>query len=1109
MSIVSHAEFTNKIILVEPKKINKKKANHLPTATAALAAIEAAADYTSHSRHSSHCTIRTIQPWHVVLGDTNARHHRTTTATLLFRQVKKEFRQTFYGQRATVWVPLAIGEFYHRLQQETFDDPPRDEQADDPLGTVLLKINSKTQDRLYAPHSTRVKYKYDGDEEALFGLAKPQEALQHHLLSRDSPTLEGELARHAKQFQHLQTSRRQPPADTMDTFDTTLRFYQSQLAKAERGEKAATQLLASCPSPINTLNNLWKLLLRERGPVEEDEDYDDSSSFDPDRASPPREEKGTKGLKGDKDDDTKQNTKPSAPQEHERNPAESLYEHYRTDFPPTHKHDLKEQMPKEDAFIVEHLRLLERGGIRLEDSEPFMPGTGKENINQAGDPLFLDATREGFHHDDMEVDVITPSSQARIRPRENDDEDDRGGNVRVKRLCPLGILFFPVLMTGAIVGGYSIPNGQDDDATSSTLKGGGVRSFNETRLYMLVDKLEHDVMEFGQQLEMFHTGRCREESLQQGIRGNYDECRSNYPNEECLGGESFHLASCQDQDSDFCSGLYDFSVSTVRLPGEILDGNLTEDRVLETISYTQQMDEWLQSKRAAEKDFWQEMGVEPRAWHFGSATGAFRIWPGRQSRECGMYDPRTRPWYVAASSGPKNVVMVLDTSRSMAGLRIRLLKEAAKRVVDTLTAGDHIAIVPFGTDADSAITDENGKMIVATEENKKVLIDTIEALEAGGLTNYYAAFNTAFDIFDRSVYTAAHCNTAILFMTDGEMKEMDLFSPDEDMIEDRETEDEVLRLVNERLTYSNSLVSNPILLFSYSVSQADKDHDLPSKLACSAEWGIWSHVTSDTNIMDGLSSYYRVFALGLGNGPNKDFVTWVNPYEYDPGESLGTSVSIPVYDRSKTPPLFLGVATIDISVAAFDAAVGTRPEQDSESLIRLLALNSKAKCPILNLDRCQIESFRRNKGESAMCMTNCTMDEIARFELDDCLSMGEDPPNLWENTDNAGVPFDVRGMCGNFTPEQEATSPRVAALIGVSLSGLLFLLCFIILIWRSTRTTRRKPEEKSPATALSGPDEENAMTLVVNKPIDGRGRNVTTKSEIRRESIRSNISHRS
>ena len=46
----------------------------------------------------------------------------------------------------------------------------------------------------------------------------------------------------------------------------------------------------------------------------------------------------------------------------------------------------------------------------------------------------------------------------------------------------------------------------------------------------------------------------------------------------------------------------------------------------------------------------------------------FRMYPGSPGT-CpngrNNYDPRVRPWYVAASSGPKDVILVLDTSASM------------------------------------------------------------------------------------------------------------------------------------------------------------------------------------------------------------------------------------------------------------------------------------------------------------------------------------------------------------------------------------------------------------------------------------------------------------
>ena len=47
-----------------------------------------------------------------------------------------------------------------------------------------------------------------------------------------------------------------------------------------------------------------------------------------------------------------------------------------------------------------------------------------------------------------------------------------------------------------------------------------------------------------------------------------------------------------------------------------------------------------------------------------------RIYPGRpwQRNVIGMredFDPRLRPWFVSATSGPKDVVIILDMSRSM------------------------------------------------------------------------------------------------------------------------------------------------------------------------------------------------------------------------------------------------------------------------------------------------------------------------------------------------------------------------------------------------------------------------------------------------------------
>ena len=84
--------------------------------------------------------------------------------------------------------------------------------------------------------------------------------------------------------------------------------------------------------------------------------------------------------------------------------------------------------------------------------------------------------------------------------------------------------------------------------------------------------------------------------------------------------------------------------------------------------------------------------------YYGSqALGNYIQWPGMQ--DCSDYDPRFRDWYAAAASGPKDVVLVIDTSGSMAATREAMARDAAKLVIDTLTSVDYVSIVGFGATA--------------------------------------------------------------------------------------------------------------------------------------------------------------------------------------------------------------------------------------------------------------------------------------------------------------------------------------------------------------------------------------------------------------------------
>ena len=56
---------------------------------------------------------------------------------------------------------------------------------------------------------------------------------------------------------------------------------------------------------------------------------------------------------------------------------------------------------------------------------------------------------------------------------------------------------------------------------------------------------------------------------------------------------------------------------------------------------------------------------------------------------------------MVATSGAKNVILIIDTSGSMDGERIKLAKAAAKSVLSTLSNNDFVGLIIFNSEAKS------------------------------------------------------------------------------------------------------------------------------------------------------------------------------------------------------------------------------------------------------------------------------------------------------------------------------------------------------------------------------------------------------------------------
>jgi uncharacterized protein YegL len=176
-----------------------------------------------------------------------------------------------------------------------------------------------------------------------------------------------------------------------------------------------------------------------------------------------------------------------------------------------------------------------------------------------------------------------------------------------------------------------------------------------------------------------------------------------------------------------------------------------------------------------------EADLENKLMYFGSADGVMAYYPGvlwARSKDkwgemtCGSdYDPRKRPWFISGSNGPKNVIFILDTSGSMnqpsSWPRMKLLKDAAKAIMDGLTMSDFVGIVAFSNEARTY--KGNKFMGRATKVFRENMNKFIDELEAGGGTLYETAFKRAFEIADNAYSTKyeSMCETVYIFLTDG------------------------------------------------------------------------------------------------------------------------------------------------------------------------------------------------------------------------------------------------------------------------------------------------------------------------------------------------------
>ena len=152
-------------------------------------------------------------------------------------------------------------------------------------------------------------------------------------------------------------------------------------------------------------------------------------------------------------------------------------------------------------------------------------------------------------------------------------------------------------------------------------------------------------------------------------------------------------------------------------------------------------------------------------------------WIVDENDEPDRYDARMRQWYIKSAASPKEIVILLDVSGSMTGLRKEIAKHVVLNILETLGEDDYLAVYTFSEKPVPLVpcfkTDESSdraELVQATNENIKEYQDAMSSISTSGIANFTSALTVAFNLLYDSRLDAdvgANCNQAIMLVTDG------------------------------------------------------------------------------------------------------------------------------------------------------------------------------------------------------------------------------------------------------------------------------------------------------------------------------------------------------
>ncbi|XP_033647873.1 voltage-dependent calcium channel subunit alpha-2/delta-3-like [Asterias rubens] len=405
-----------------------------------------------------------------------------------------------------------------------------------------------------------------------------------------------------------------------------------------------------------------------------------------------------------------------------------------------------------------------------------------------------------------------------------------------------------------------------------------------TNMEKMLEAKVHAVENLRNKVEDAHENHDYNESTE------FEYFNSNLINTETTGRDDrdaqlrkrFHL----DPNVHFNNISVNINQSTVQVPANVY--NFGPD-VLNGVEETEFLDDVFQQNYEADPTLtWQ---------YFGHNTGFFRNYPGIQwekdSQGLDLYDCRKRGWYISSATSPKDIVILVDTSGSMTGVRIEIAKHTVNTIMGTLGDDDFFNVLTFSDDAQFIQPCFNGTLVQANADNKNLIKQGLSRMpDPKNMANLNDALTGAFDLLEsfNNTGTGANCNQALMLITDGA----------------HDTFEDVFDKYNE---------DRHVRVFTYLIGGDIKDDPNVQNMSCSNK-GYYTRIGAIADVEENASKYIHVLSRPMVIEQHHVTV-WTNVYMDTLGLHLMTTVSQPVFNKKESnreQGILLGVAGVDVPV---------------------------------------------------------------------------------------------------------------------------------------------------------------------------------------------------